>query len=99
MPAAPGGPRRRRARPLRPIYSNSSVVRRDPALWPLTDIFALPRWLPWANIFSMGDVLIGVGMVVLVIVRAMTPARRGRGADAERTEPAGPVGPGGAPEH
>jgi hypothetical protein len=51
------------------VYSNSSAVQ-DPALWPLTDIFALPRWLPWTNIFSIGDVLIGVG-IALVIVRAM----------------------------
>ena len=51
------------------VYSNSSAAS-DPALWPLTDMFALPRWLPWANIFSIGDVLIGVG-IGLVIVRAM----------------------------
>ena len=53
-------------------YSNSVVVP-EPALGPLTDIFALPRWLPWANIFSIGDVLIGVG-VVLVIALAMRRA-------------------------
>ena len=53
-------------------YSNSSVVA-DPALWPLTDIFALPAWLPWSNVFSIGDVIIVVG-VVIVIVAAM---RRG----------------------
>ena len=51
------------------VYSNSAVVP-EPALAPLTDIFALPSWLPWANIFSIGDVLIGLG-VVLVIVLAM----------------------------
>lgn len=55
------------------VYSNSAVVP-DAALAPLTDIFVLPAWLPWANIFSIGDVLIGLG-VVLVIVSAM---RRGR---------------------
>jgi hypothetical protein len=51
------------------VYSNSSVVP-QPALEPLTDIFALPPWLPGANIFSIGDVLIGVG-IALVIVLAM----------------------------
>lgn len=50
-------------------YSNS-VVAPDPALWPLTDIFALPTWLPFANVFSVGDVLIGIG-VAIVIVAAM----------------------------
>ena len=51
------------------VYSNSAWTP-DPALWPLTDIFALPSWLPWSNIFSVGDVLIGGG-VALVVVLAM----------------------------
>ena len=50
-------------------YSNSPIVA-NPALAPLTDIFALPPWVPFANVFSIGDVLIGVGVVV-VIVSAM----------------------------
>jgi hypothetical protein len=58
-------------------YSNSSVVP-DPALWPLTDIFALPRWLPAANIFSIGDVLIGTGIAVtIVLAMRLSPAPRG----------------------
>jgi hypothetical protein len=68
------------------VYSNS-VVSPDPALAPLTDIFALPNWLPFANVFSVGDVLIGVG-VAIVIAAAMRrlppqpgtgPATRQRG--------------------
>jgi len=51
------------------VYSNSTFIA-DPRLAPLTDIFALPPWLPWANVFSPGDVLIGAGVVV-VIVTAM----------------------------
>ena len=50
-------------------YSNSAVVA-DPALWALTDIFALPAWLPWSNVFSIGDIIIVLG-VVIVIVAAM----------------------------
>jgi Family of unknown function (DUF5317) len=42
-------------------YSNSAVMN-QPALWPLTDIFALPAGLPFANVFSIGDVLIGIGL-------------------------------------
>ncbi len=51
--AAPGG------------YSNSAVLA-NPALRPLTDIFATPRELPFANVFSIGDVLIAVGIAVAI---------------------------------
>jgi hypothetical protein len=53
-------------------YSNSALVT-NPVLWPLTDIFALPGWLPFANVFSIGDVVIGIGVVV-VIAAAMRGA-------------------------
>jgi hypothetical protein len=59
-------------------YSNSSFVA-DPQLPWLTDIFALPAWVPATNVFSVGDVLIGVG-VVIVIVTAMRPAPARLGA-------------------
>ena len=48
-----------------PGFSNS-VVMTDPALWPLTDIFALPVWVPFANVFSVGDVLIGIGVAATI---------------------------------
>ncbi len=54
-------------------FSNSSVVP-DAVLWPLTDLFVMPAWLPLANIFSVGDVLIGVGAAIAVIA-----AMHGRG--------------------
>ena len=54
---------------LSPGYSNSVVVA-DPALRPLTDLYALPAAFPFANVFSVGDVLIGIG-IALVIVFAM----------------------------
>ena len=44
----------------------NSVIVEHPALEPLTDIFALPAWVPFANIFSVGDVLIGVGIAVAI---------------------------------
>lgn len=47
-------------------YSNS-VVLPDPALQPLTDIFALPAWLPLANVFSIGDVAIAVGVAAAIV--------------------------------
>jgi lipoprotein signal peptidase len=54
-------------------YSNSAIVD-GAALAPLTDMFALPRWLPFNNVFSIGDVLIAVG-VATAIVLAMRSAR------------------------
>ena len=47
-------------------YSNSAILP-DPVLQPLTDIFVLPRWLPFTNVFSVGDVLIGIGVAILII--------------------------------
>jgi len=44
-------------------FSNSAVVG-TPALRPLTDIFALPAAVPFSNVFSVGDVLIGLGIAV-----------------------------------
>ena len=54
-------------------YSNSSFVA-DPALPWLTDIFAMPAWLPARNVFSVGDVLIGLGVVVVIASAMRTPS-------------------------
>ncbi|MFL5749284.1 MAG: DUF5317 domain-containing protein [Chloroflexota bacterium] len=48
------------------IYSNSAVVA-HPMLEPLTDIFALPPWLPLNNIFSIGDAILALGVVVVIV--------------------------------
>ena len=53
-------------------YSNSTVLP-DPLLGPLTDIFALPTWLPFTNVFSVGDVLIAVGIAIAVAVAMRRP--------------------------
>jgi hypothetical protein len=47
-------------------FSNSAVVA-QPALRPLTDIFAIPATIPLANVFSIGDVLIAAGVVVAIV--------------------------------
>jgi hypothetical protein len=52
-------------------YSNS-VVLANPALAPLTDIFALPGWLPGHNVFSVGDVAIMAGIVVAIVLQMRT---------------------------
>ena len=48
-----------------PGYSNSTVAT-DPALAPLTDLFAIPAWVPFANVFSIGDVLLGLGIAITI---------------------------------
>ena len=58
------------------VYSNSAVVA-DPALAPLIDRFVLPSWLPLANVFSIGDVLIGVGVAALIVIVMRRSPRRG----------------------
>lgn len=50
-------------------YTNSAVLA-SPALGPLTDVYAIPAGLPLANVFSVGDVLIALG-IALVIAAAM----------------------------
>ena len=46
-------------------YTNSVIVA-EPALRLLTDLFALPAWLPLANVFSVGDVVIGAGIAATI---------------------------------
>lgn len=46
-------------------FSNSAVLD-DPALAPLTDVYAIPPWLPLHNVFSIGDVLIAVGIIAVI---------------------------------
>ena len=48
-----------------PGFSNSAILA-EPRLAPLTDIYALPSWVPLANVFSVGDVLIGLGVVAVL---------------------------------
>jgi hypothetical protein len=92
MPAAPGAlASLGKTAPI--IYSNSAVVA-QPALELLTDRFALPRWLPFANIFSIGDVVLGAGVLLLIVLtmrggRTKGPARPA--VPPDRTA-AGPVG-------
>ena len=47
-------------------YSNSKLID-GVVLGPLTDIFAMPTWIPLANVFSVGDALIGIGAAIAVV--------------------------------
>lgn len=76
MPAAPGAIEAL-GQGQATVYSNSTVLA-HPALEPLTDLFAIPRGIPFANVFSVGDLLIGLGVTVAIVVamkRAAGPDR------------------------
>ena len=66
MPVSRGARWRRWASGRGRRYSNSAAARHV-ALAPLTDIFAMPAWLPVANVFSVGDGLIGAGVAVAIV--------------------------------
>lgn len=46
---------------------NNSTATPDPHLSWLVDRWAAPDWIPFANVFSVGDVIIAVGAVVIVL--------------------------------
>ena len=74
-------------------YTNSIVTNR-PVLWPLTDIFGMPDWLPFANVFSIGDVLIAAGIVVAIAAgMARSPADEGAGPALTKGPTPVPGGP------
>jgi hypothetical protein len=87
MPTAPGAAAALgKSAPV--IYSNSAIVAR-PAFEPLTDLFALPSWAPFANVFSVGDVLIGIGVVVLMATTMRRSPRPSPGTSSAGRQPAG----------
>jgi hypothetical protein len=57
---------------------NNSVQLAAPHLGALVDRWAAPPWVPLANVYSVGDVLIGLGLVVAIVVamRGPAPARQ-----------------------
>lgn len=61
------------------VRANSTGMT-DPSLPWLVDRWAAPDWIPSANVFSVGDVVIAVGAIVLVLaamgVRLPWPASR-----------------------
>ena len=81
---------------LHGVHMNS-VALADPRLPWLVDRFATPRWVPFASIFSVGDVLIvvGAGVILWSATGAHLP-RRGRG-DQQPVERGLAGGPSGTP--
>lgn len=50
----------------RGYLANSTLMDESTRLILLCDIFYLPSWMPLANVFSVGDVLLGLGAMWLV---------------------------------
>jgi hypothetical protein len=54
---------------------NNSIQVVQPHLGFLVDRWGAPQWLPLANVFSVGDVLIAVGTIVAIAAAMRAPAR------------------------
>lgn len=52
---------------------NNSIQLGQPHFGLLVDRWAAPHWVPLANVYSVGDVLIALGLIVAVVVAMRTP--------------------------
>lgn len=64
MPATPDA---MQAAGLDFAVKHNSVASAEPALPWLVDRFAAPEWVPLTNVFSVGDLVIAMGSIVLVL--------------------------------
>jgi hypothetical protein len=81
-------------------HNNSAVADGAVRLLPLGDVMAVPDWVPLiANVFSVGDLLISVGVAVMLATAMRGPASIGmRGAVGVRFRPRRRHRPGPSPE-
>jgi heme/copper-type cytochrome/quinol oxidase subunit 1 len=63
-----------RAAGLEYAVEHNSVAAPDPALAWLVDRWAAPDWVPLANVYSVGDVLIAAGVILIVLCAAYSKA-------------------------
>lgn len=71
--------------PVSQGFVNSTTVVHPRLPW-LGDVFGAPRWIPFHNVFSVGDVLIVFGAIVLVLSLCgsrLVPAARLRREEPE----------------
>ena len=69
MPALPAA---LRGAGLHFTQSRNSALVNHPTLPWLVDRWAAPHWVPWGNVFSVGDLLIAAGGLILAIVATRT---------------------------
>ena len=61
------------------VGSHANVADSAGRLRFLGDMFALPPWLPLANVYSVGDVLIAAGTLTFVLAVSLGGGERGAG--------------------
>ncbi len=76
MPASPDSLRKagfgeRLAPGAETVWNNSSIINEDTRLRCLADNFAIPAGWPLANVFSIGDVVLALGVSRLIYVTMM----------------------------
>lgn len=74
-----------------PIFNNSHASASGVRLWLLTDIFPVPAGLPFATVYSLGDLLLTLGIAILcyttMLDHTKAPLPR-KGTQDEHTVPA-----------
>jgi len=74
-------------------FSNAAIAAPDAPFYFLGDLFVLPRPLPFANVFSIGDVLIGLGggWFVVAVMHGKGPTDAKPSSVAARTTSRSPT--------
>ena len=88
----PASPHAIRAAGLAYRLQNNSISTVHPHLAWLTDRWAVPAWIPWGNVFSVGDVLIAAGIIMTVVVAMNGRARPAAGHLEENGRLSAPAG-------
>ena len=57
-------------------FNNSIAIADGTKLPWLCDIFHLPEWLPFSNVFSIGDVIIAAGVIIYLIINMQPPKKQ-----------------------
>ena len=83
----PATPEAMEAAGLNFAVKHNSVAAAEPNLSWLVDRFAAPDWVPLANVYSVGDVVIALGAVMLVF--SATGARLPRLRSPRSEQPSG----------
>jgi hypothetical protein len=88
MPASEGALRAAGRLETTKGFINSGVVEHPRMLF-LGDIFAMPRWVPLHNVFSIGDVCIAIGFAITIhtLCESRLMLRGGRASRRSRRAP------------